>query len=74
VANILKRLLVHVAGFNLSLVMRLLTGKGTPRALQDLATIQIFVVIVARQLLKSRLRASIELWNRVSELQEGFLF
>lgn len=35
--NILKRLLIHIAGFNLSLVLRLITGKGTPRGLQDLA-------------------------------------
>jgi transposase len=32
--NILKRLLLHVSGFNLSLVMRKLIGKGTPRGLQ----------------------------------------
>jgi len=32
--NILKRLLIHLAGFNLSLVMRQLLGVGTPRALQ----------------------------------------
>src|SRR6266566_4252742 len=32
--NILKRLLVHVAAFNLGLVMRKLFGKGTPRGLQ----------------------------------------
>ena len=31
--NILKRYLVHVAGFNLSLVMRRLLGAGTPRGL-----------------------------------------
>ena len=30
-AKIMKRLLVHVAGFNLGLLMRKLTGKGTPR-------------------------------------------
>jgi transposase len=35
--NILKRLLIHITGFNLSLVLRLMTGKGTPRGLQDLA-------------------------------------
>ncbi len=29
--NILKRLLVHVAGFNLGILMRALIGKGTPR-------------------------------------------
>ncbi len=32
--NILKRLLVHTAGFNLGLLMRRLTGVGTPRSLQ----------------------------------------
>jgi transposase len=32
--NILKRVLIHLAGFNLSLVMRQLTGVGKPRALQ----------------------------------------
>ena len=34
--NIAKRLLIHVGGFNLSLVMRQLIGKGTPRGLQGL--------------------------------------
>jgi hypothetical protein len=33
--NILKRLLVHVAAFNLGLIMRKLLGRGTPRGLQD---------------------------------------
>jgi transposase len=32
--NILKRYLVHVAGFNLSLVMRTILGVGTPRELR----------------------------------------
>jgi transposase len=32
--NILKRLLVHVSGFNLGLFMRTLFGIGTPRSLQ----------------------------------------
>ena len=35
--NILKRLLIHAAGFNLSLVMRKLLGLGTARGLQGLA-------------------------------------
>ena len=34
--NILKRLLLHVAAFNLSLVLRREIGVGTPRGLQDL--------------------------------------
>ena len=36
-ANVLKRLLVHVAGLNLSVLMRQLTGIGTPRSLQGRA-------------------------------------
>ena len=32
--NVCKRLLVHVCGFNLGLLMRHLTGVGTPRSLQ----------------------------------------
>lgn len=35
--NVLKRVLIHVGGFNLSLVMRKLLGKGTPRGLQGLS-------------------------------------
>ena len=35
--NILKRLLVQVCGFNLGLLMRQLTGVGTPRSLQGRA-------------------------------------
>ena len=33
--NILKRLLIHVAAFNLSLILRCEMGLGTPRGLQD---------------------------------------
>jgi transposase len=36
-ANILKRLLIHTAGFNLSLIFRRELGMGKPRGLQDLA-------------------------------------
>jgi len=35
--NILKRLLIHVAGFNLALVMRKLLGVGKPRGLTGVA-------------------------------------
>ena len=35
--NILKRLFIHAAGFNLSLVLRKLLGCGTARGLQGLA-------------------------------------
>jgi transposase len=36
--NILKRLLVHIGGFNLGLLMRTLIGVGTPRGLQGRLT------------------------------------
>src|SRR5213594_853384 len=48
--NILKRLLVHAAGFNLGLIMRQLIGLGTPRGLQGrLATVlgTLFVLLRA---------------------------
>ena len=32
--NIRKRLLIHACGYNLSVLMRKLTGIGTPRSLQ----------------------------------------
>jgi transposase len=44
--NIAKRLLVHVGGFNLGLVMRKLTGFGKPRRLQGLFA-SIFDLILA---------------------------
>ena len=45
--NILKRLLVHVAAFNLGLVMRKLFGKGTPRGLQGYGA-ALFLAILQR--------------------------
>ena len=44
--NILKRLLVHAGGYNLSLVLRVTIGKGTPRGLQDLAILYFAVLIL----------------------------
>ena len=35
--NVLKRVLLQVGAFNLSLIMRQVFGKGTPRGLQDLS-------------------------------------
>ena len=35
--NILKRLIVHAAGFNLGLLLRRVIGIGKPRSLQDMA-------------------------------------
>src|SRR5437667_265519 len=64
--NILKRLLIHIAGFNLSLVLRLMIGKGTPRGLQDLA-LAYFLTLIAVikcfwQVLEARIGSKIR-WN-----------
>src|SRR6266513_5363103 len=45
--NILKRLLIHVAGANLGLLLRNRYGKGTPRGLQGLSlTLRFFVALI----------------------------
>jgi transposase len=59
--NILKRLLIHVAGFNLGLIMRHLTGLGTPRGLQG----RVAVVIAALLVLVADVR------DRVSVIYES---
>jgi transposase len=46
--NILKRLLIHVAGYNLSLVLRATIGKGTPRGLADLAPLCLAALILLK--------------------------
>jgi transposase len=52
--NILKRVLIHMGGFNLSLVMRQLLGKGTPRGLQGTsadalpAFLRLWIAVLAR--------------------------
>jgi transposase len=50
-SNILKRLLIHVAGANLALLLRSRYGNGTPRSLQGLSLIlQFFVALMAHHL------------------------
>jgi transposase len=44
--NILKRLLIHAAGFNLGLVMRTVFGAGTPRGLQG--TLRALLALLTR--------------------------
>ena len=49
-ANILKRLFVHIGGFNLGLLMRTLIGVGTPRGLQGrLAALMALVIALWTQ-------------------------
>jgi transposase len=49
--NILKRLLIHIGGFNFSLVMRQIMGKGTPRGLQDLAMFHLNTILALLSML-----------------------
>jgi transposase len=42
--NIHKRYLIHVAGFNLGVLMRLLFGRGTPREVANLKNALLFVI------------------------------
>ena len=43
-ANVRKRLLIHVCGFHLGLLMLHLTGVGTPRSLQDRVLARLFTL------------------------------
>ena len=60
-ANVRKRLLIHVCGFNLGLLMRHLTGVGTPRSLQGRVLAHHFAPFGAK---KDRLIAWNRLWKR----------
>src|SRR5690349_10093194 len=42
--NVQKRYLIHVAGYNLGLIMRLLTGAGTPREFRAWASAWLFAI------------------------------
>lgn len=45
--NIIKRLLIHAGAFNLGLVMRKISGRGTPRGFQgDLNAFLIFIPLL----------------------------
>lgn len=60
--NILKRLLVHVAGMNLGLLLRNLYGIGTPRGLQGLSfALRFLVAILAGGIHAERSRDN---WSR----------
>ena len=63
--NILKRLLVHVAGFNLGLVMRQLIGFGKPRRSQDGLAAALSALSVLMDSVRSLLGAW---WRRVGRL------
>ena len=45
--NIAKRYLIHVAGFNLGVLMRALFGRGTPREAADIASGLLWITLRA---------------------------
>src|SRR4029453_18107923 len=51
--NMRKRLLIHVGGFNLGLLMRHLIGVGTPRGLQGRPTAAICALLTLLRMLRS---------------------
>lgn len=60
--NILKRLVVHVAGFNLGLLMRHSTGIGKPRVLQGLLAHFLCLIFVTLGLYAA-LKQTLRLWS-----------
>jgi hypothetical protein len=58
--NILKRLLIHVAGANLGLLLRNLYSLGTPRGLQGLSVTFDFLVLLLASALEFENPRSIE--------------
>ena len=64
-ANILKRLLVHVAGFNLGILMRHLIGTGTPRAYAAVYTYLSVALLALRNVLQVQTG---RLWNMIRTL------
>jgi transposase len=70
--NILKRLLIHVAGFNLGLLMRELFGVGTPRSLQGRLAAFLSSLVVLVQALLAQLCASLAGFDAMRARSLGF--
>jgi transposase len=54
--NILKRLLIHIGGFNLGLLLRQLIGVGTPRGLQGRLNAVLAALLTLIRMLSEPLR------------------
>ena len=55
--RILKRLLIHIAGFDLGLLMRKLTGRGTPRELAEVLSSIFAIAVLAFTMARRAVRA-----------------
>lgn len=67
--NILKRLLIHAAGLNLSLLMRTLFGVGTPRSLQGRRGLLAALLMALFALWQARVAR----WDRIREFFRSFI-
>ena len=61
--NILKRLLIHAAAFNLGLLMRGIAGGGTPKQLQERARTLLFALTLLRMFSFESSQSEIQLEN-----------
>ena len=66
--KILKRLLIHVCGFNLGLVMRSLFGVGKPRGLQDRAAAAVLALFAGVSGILGTIRQLLSPWSRPNRL------
>jgi transposase len=72
--NILKRLIVHAAGFNLGLLLRSVIGIGKPRRLQDFPRLLLSLLLwfwSLFQRLPTAANAPWLIWNRALRLRRG---
>ena len=68
--NVEKRYQIHVAAYNLGLLMRTLFGKGTPRGLQGLsASLQAAAMLILRLVLRRAFNPRFA-WCRIPRLLE----
>jgi len=64
--NILKRQLVHVGAFNLSLILRQVLGAGTPREWKNLGAVRFFLFLCCLTATKGRENRNRLCQNRIS--------
>jgi hypothetical protein len=67
--NILKRILIHVSGFNLGLIMRQLIGVDTPRGLQGRPAVAIAALVVLISTAQRRLAAICAPHRRITAMR-----
>jgi IS5 family transposase len=72
--NILKRLLIHVSGFNLGLIMRHLIGVGTARGLQDRRPAVIATLLVLLASARRHVVAIGDSYRVTAAMRDAFTF